>query len=158
MECYLNAAFESFLDHERQMLQTLDDDIAKIEAGHLAYLPARSKCSTIPQKRKHSGSQKKYPTLRPEGYRADILPHDRTVIHKRGVEVLLRDFLRFSVEYGQVRLLVKEANIRRLELLAAAWDPKSSTILKRLQDELSDARLSAETTMNALKRAGVDDL
>ena len=54
--------------------------------------------------------------------------------------------------------MVKQANIERLELLAAMWNAGTLRVVERIRDELSDARLSAKTTMDALKKAGVDDL
>ena len=62
------------------------------------------------------------------------------------------------MEYGRVRLLVKQTNVERLELLVARWNAETSIDIKILQEELSDARLSEKTTLNALNKAGVKDL
>ena len=53
--------------------------------------------------------------------------------------------------------MAKQANVERLELLAAMWNAGTSRDVERIRNKLSDARLSARTTMDALKMAGVDD-
>ena len=64
------------------------------------------------------------------------------------------------VDYGQIRLQVKQADVRRLELFTAqaranGINPHDK---KRLDEELSHAHLSATATVDALRRAGVEDV
>jgi len=60
------------------------------------------------------------------------------------------------VEYGQVRLWVKERKIEKLELLFGPENIGTSKRSRGLKQELSEARLSAEATRIALKNAGVE--
>ena len=64
------------------------------------------------------------------------------------------------VDYGRIRLRVKQADVRRLELFTAQAQANGINPhdKKRLDEELSRAHLSAMATVNALRWASVEDI
>ena len=78
----------------------------------------------------------------PVTYGADVLHHNRLVAHKPAVRTFVKSFKCFLVDYGRVRLMAKQVNVERLELLVAMWNAGTSRDVERIRNKLSDARLS----------------
>lgn len=71
------------------------------------------------------------------------------------MQKLAKMFQDFVVDYGKIRLQVKRADIKRLQLLLWTVPAGTSDDLKRLRRELDATLASEKATVAALKKAGV---